>query len=1179
MKKNYYSIILLILFGAWVLNSNAQTSGNKINSNLQQGEQCSSAIIHNRLMQTDPIYRAKVLANEQKIQAIIASQKQSKITNPNTVQATVYTIPVVVHVIHLGEAVGVGTNISAAQIQSAITNLTAAYRNQSPYAGIDIEVQFALAQRDPSCNATTGINRVNGAGVSDYSTNGITSNGGAGTQNEITIKALSKWPSSTYYNIWVVAGIDGNMGGGGVQGYAYFPGAGSNVDGAVMLYNAFGYDPGGTLGYNLKNYTNLNATSNHEMGHAFNLYHTFEGDDANLDGTPDQCPVAAGCGSGAGDCCPDTPPHQRSMSTCNAAGTNACDGGSSNALFVHNFMDYSSDACKTQFTSDQKNRMRAAILASRGSLINSLASSAPSGSLPLSACIPVVQNAGNFAIGVYGFTFSGIDVNSGTTFADGGYVDRTCYFQTTVTAGTSPTVTVNTGTSYNHDVRVYIDYNNDGDFADAGELVFSSDNVMTTHAGTIAIPASPPLTNTLLRMRVLADYFTSTITSACFNPAYGQAEDYGLTITPAAGSPPVANFSGTPTTLCTGSTVAFTDLSTNTPTSWSWTFQGGNPATSGSQNPVITYTAAGTYSVSLQATNGSGSNTMTQLSYITVNATPTVNVSGTMTITSGGNTVLTASGGTTYSWTPATGLSATSGSIVTASPTVTTVYTVTGTSGTCSGTKTFTITVNPAVGPTKLYYGSCGITEAALTTTLWCDQVANAQQYMYEVTDISNGNIYFYTRTINASDFQMAWISSIQYAKTYSIRVKVQVGGIWSAYGTACNVTTPAAPTTKLYYGSCGITEAAINQTLWCDQVIGAQGYWYQLTDISNGNVYTYLRNGNASDFRMDWVSSVGYAKTYSIKVAAVVGGVTLAYGSACTVTTPAFPTTQLAAGSCGITLATFNQSLSCNSVTSATNYMYEVTDQSNGRVVYYTRGNYLTNFQLDWLVTTTYARTYNIRVAAYLGTAWGSYGTACLVTTPAAPSTQLQAPYCNIVEATTSQTLYCNIVTGADNYRYQLTDQTNGNIYIYTRGNYLNNFQMIWVPGISFSRAYNVKVAASVGGNWFSYSSGCLVTTGATLMGDPLANEARIANTNENKMMEGGIALSVYPNPNDGHVFLQVNTDAKIVVMNLLGESIYEGKVTEGSNELYFLNAKPGMYIIRVSDGVNATQVRMIKE
>src|SRR5690606_23592856 len=105
----------------------------------------------------------------------------------------------------------------------------------------------------------------------------VTSGPGA---NEQAVKDLSRWPNNRYYNIWIVSEIDSNNAGAGIQGFAYFPGAPSNIDGAVMLYNAFGYDPTMLLGYNLKSYTNRNTTATHEMGHALGLYHTFQGDDA-----------------------------------------------------------------------------------------------------------------------------------------------------------------------------------------------------------------------------------------------------------------------------------------------------------------------------------------------------------------------------------------------------------------------------------------------------------------------------------------------------------------------------------------------------------------------------------------------------------------------------------------------------------------------------------------------------------------------------------------------------------------------------------------------------------------------------------------------------------------------------------------------------------------------------------
>ncbi|MFH2054851.1 MAG: PKD domain-containing protein, partial [bacterium] len=82
--------------------------------------------------------------------------------------------------------------------------------------------------------------------------------------------------------------------------------------------------------------------------------------------------------------------------------------------------------------------------------------------------------------------------------------------------------------------------------------------------------------------------------------------------------PPVANFSGTPTSGSYPLAVAFTDLSTNNPTSWSWTF--GDGGTSTAQNPSHTYTAAGTYTVSLTATNAFGSDGETKTGYITVTA-------------------------------------------------------------------------------------------------------------------------------------------------------------------------------------------------------------------------------------------------------------------------------------------------------------------------------------------------------------------------------------------------------------------------------------------------------------------------------------------------------------------------------------------------------------------------------
>ncbi|MEW6773507.1 MAG: S8 family serine peptidase [Bacteroidota bacterium] len=153
-----------------------------------------------------------------------------------------------------------------------------------------------------------------------------------------------------------------------------------------------------------------------------------------------------------------------------------------------------------------------------------------------------------------------------------------------------------------------------------------------------------------------------------------------------ASAPPNAAFNG-PTSVCSGVAVTFTDVSTNAPTSWNWLMPGATPSVSTVQNPTVTYYTGGVYSVTLTATNGSGSTSAVQT--LTVKTTPTVSVNS-ATICSGQTATLAASGGTTYLWN--TGAVT---STIAVSPTTTTNYTVTGKNGTCQDTKTTSVVVNP----------------------------------------------------------------------------------------------------------------------------------------------------------------------------------------------------------------------------------------------------------------------------------------------------------------------------------------------------------------------------------------------------------------------------------------------------------------------------------------------------
>jgi len=95
-----------------------------------------------------------------------------------------------------------------------------------------------------------------------------------------------------------------------------------------------------------------------------------------------------------------------------------------------------------------------------------------------------------------------------------------------------------------------------------------------------------------------------------------------------AGSAPIADFSASAVSITEGQSITFTDLSTNSPTSLSWTFQGGNPGTSTSSTPVITYDSAGIYDVTLDVFNAFGAGSLIISEYITVDSVGTTRIAG-----------------------------------------------------------------------------------------------------------------------------------------------------------------------------------------------------------------------------------------------------------------------------------------------------------------------------------------------------------------------------------------------------------------------------------------------------------------------------------------------------------------------------------------------------------------------
>lgn len=294
----------------------------------------------NEIFQTQQL---KDTAFVRQVMAIAKLQQQNGTTQRIT--GNVLEIPIVVHVLHLGEPIGTGTNISDQQIYDAVQGANERWRKVNTTDGVDMEVQFCLAQFDPNGNPSNGIVRVDASNVPLYAEKGIgyiqaILIGEIGS-DEIQTKNLSNWPHEYVYNIWVVNKIAGNWG-----GYAFFPVNGSySTDGVVITANSMKY---------------IYSTLAHELGHGMSLFHTFQGDDGN------KCPVNDVCFF-QGDWICDTPPHRQPDCT-----NNPCSNSTDSLNALKNTMSYCSG--RGLFTQDQKDRVRTSIYnTSRAQLLRSRA--------------------------------------------------------------------------------------------------------------------------------------------------------------------------------------------------------------------------------------------------------------------------------------------------------------------------------------------------------------------------------------------------------------------------------------------------------------------------------------------------------------------------------------------------------------------------------------------------------------------------------------------------------------------------------------------------------------------------------------------------------------------------------------------------------------------------------------
>ncbi len=307
MKKllSLFTLLLVLISGSF---------------SLQGQRRCGSMEELQRQLLADPSLKQRMEAIERHTEAFIKKGGAK--------DRTVITIPVVVHVVYKTAA----QNVSLAQVQSQIDEMNLCFRllnaDQTNIPSVfqslaaDTEINFCLAQQDPSGNITTGIERRKTT-VSQFTNENDAKHYATG--------GLNGWDRDRYCNIWCAPLVPSLLGVGS------FPGGPADLDGIVLNYTNFGQGGTATAPFD------LGRVALHEGGHWLNLRHIWGDDGGACDGT---------------DFVDDTPNAANNNDGCVTFPHVTCNNGPNGDLFM-DYMDYSDDACILMFTHGQKDRMHA----------------------------------------------------------------------------------------------------------------------------------------------------------------------------------------------------------------------------------------------------------------------------------------------------------------------------------------------------------------------------------------------------------------------------------------------------------------------------------------------------------------------------------------------------------------------------------------------------------------------------------------------------------------------------------------------------------------------------------------------------------------------------------------------------------------------------------------------------
>ncbi|NMH27604.1 MopE-related protein, partial [Flavobacterium silvaticum] len=286
----------------------------------------------------------------------------------------------------------------------------------------------------------------------------------------------------------------------------------------------------------------------------------------------------------------------------------------------------------------------------------------------------------------------------------------------------------------------------------------------------------------------------------------------------------------------------------------------------------------------------------------------------------------------------------------------------------------------------------CGTTLAAINTLIVVETKPNATAYRFKVIDTVAMTEQLLEKTVPY--FTMTQIPGFNYSTTYSISVEIKRNNTWLGYyGPACNVSTPnvlqPGGAAQILPSICGTTLATINSPIVTTSLNGVSAYKFRVENLTDTSapIEEIERAGNY--FTLPMLVHYRYGTAYSISVALKTNGSYSAYGSACTVNSPAVPSIA----NCGTTITSSSANITTTSLNKVTSYKFELSQlNALNQVVLVTEvtrtGNY---FKFSMVPGFVPGANYGVRVSLQTAGEWSPYGLSCTIQAPAQARTNTE--------------------------------------------------------------------------------------------------------------------------------------------------------------------------------------------